>query len=158
MVYDEYRIQTGLNPVYYKISRIIITLTAIFCSESTCETATYQSQIFWAKLSKKTLTEQDSIFVAHFFEFNSEIWVKFSDLSKIKPLSLTQDVRDSGAWYLKWDLRRVLPVSRGCLLLHSTWSYLCIFWGPCCPTLGFVIAFWITIAFYTLLTSLFCTE
>jgi hypothetical protein len=28
--------------------------------------------------------------------------------------------------------------------------------GPCCPTLDFVIAFWITIAFYTLLTSLFC--
>jgi hypothetical protein len=29
--------------------------------------------------------------------------------------------------------------------------------GPCCPTLDFVIAFWFTIAFYTLLTSLFCT-
>jgi hypothetical protein len=28
--------------------------------------------------------------------------------------------------------------------------------GLCCPTLDFVIAFWITIAFYTLLTSLFC--
>jgi hypothetical protein len=28
--------------------------------------------------------------------------------------------------------------------------------GSCCPTLDFVIAFWITIAFYTLLTSLFC--
>jgi hypothetical protein len=27
--------------------------------------------------------------------------------------------------------------------------------GPSCPTLDFVIAFWITIAFYTLLTSLF---
>jgi hypothetical protein len=26
---------------------------------------------------------------------------------------------------------------------------------PCCTTLDFVIAFWITIAFYTLLTSLF---
>jgi hypothetical protein len=30
--------------------------------------------------------------------------------------------------------------------------------GPCCPTLDFVIAFWIMIAFYTLLTSLFCIE
>jgi hypothetical protein len=29
--------------------------------------------------------------------------------------------------------------------------------GPCCLTLDFVNAFWITIAFYTLLTSLFCT-
>jgi hypothetical protein len=28
--------------------------------------------------------------------------------------------------------------------------------GLCCPTLEFVIAFWIAIAFYTLLTSLFC--
>jgi hypothetical protein len=28
--------------------------------------------------------------------------------------------------------------------------------GSCCPTLDFVIAFWTTIAFYTLLTSLFC--
>ena len=28
--------------------------------------------------------------------------------------------------------------------------------GPCCPTLDFVIAFWIVIAFYKLLTSLFC--
>jgi hypothetical protein len=28
--------------------------------------------------------------------------------------------------------------------------------GPCCPTLDFVIAFWIMIAFYTLLTSLLC--
>jgi hypothetical protein len=28
--------------------------------------------------------------------------------------------------------------------------------GPCCPTLDFVIAFWIMIALYTLLTSLFC--
>jgi hypothetical protein len=28
--------------------------------------------------------------------------------------------------------------------------------GPCCPTLDFVIAFRIMIAFYTLLTSLFC--
>jgi hypothetical protein len=27
---------------------------------------------------------------------------------------------------------------------------------PCCPTLDFVIAFWIMITFYTLLTSLFC--
>jgi hypothetical protein len=42
--------------------------------------------------------------------------------------------------------RRVWPVSRGCLLLRG---------GPCCPTLDFVIAFWITITFYTLLTSLF---
>jgi hypothetical protein len=29
-------------------------------------------------------------------------------------------------------------------------------WGLCCPTLDFVIAFWIMITFYTLLTSLFC--
>jgi hypothetical protein len=28
--------------------------------------------------------------------------------------------------------------------------------GPCCLTLDFVIAFWIIITFYTLLTSLFC--
>ena len=28
--------------------------------------------------------------------------------------------------------------------------------GPCCPTLEFVIAFWIMITFYTLLPSLFC--
>jgi hypothetical protein len=28
--------------------------------------------------------------------------------------------------------------------------------GRCCPTLDFVIAFWIMIKFYTLLTSLFC--
>jgi hypothetical protein len=28
--------------------------------------------------------------------------------------------------------------------------------GLCYPTLDFVIAFWIIIAFYTLLTSLFC--
>jgi hypothetical protein len=28
--------------------------------------------------------------------------------------------------------------------------------GPCCPALDFVIAFWIMITFYTLLTSLFC--
>jgi hypothetical protein len=28
--------------------------------------------------------------------------------------------------YLKWGSRRVWPVSRGCLLLLSTWSYLCI--------------------------------
>jgi hypothetical protein len=28
--------------------------------------------------------------------------------------------------------------------------------GPCCPSLDFVIAFWIMIAFCTLLTSLFC--
>jgi ABC-type cobalt transport system substrate-binding protein len=30
------------------------------------------------------------------------------------------------------------------------------FWGPCSHTLDFVIAFWIMIMFYTLLTSLFC--
>jgi hypothetical protein len=30
--------------------------------------------------------------------------------------------------------------------------------GPCCPTLYFVIAFWITIALYTLLTLIFCIE
>jgi hypothetical protein len=28
--------------------------------------------------------------------------------------------------------------------------------GPCCPTLDFVIALWIMITVYTLLTSLFC--
>jgi hypothetical protein len=28
--------------------------------------------------------------------------------------------------------------------------------GPCFTTIDFVIAFWILIAFYTLLTSLFC--
>jgi hypothetical protein len=28
--------------------------------------------------------------------------------------------------------------------------------GPCCPTVDLVIVFWIVIAFYTLLTSLFC--
>jgi hypothetical protein len=28
--------------------------------------------------------------------------------------------------------------------------------GPCCPTLDFVIVFWIMITFYTLLTSLSC--
>jgi hypothetical protein len=28
--------------------------------------------------------------------------------------------------------------------------------GLCCPTLDFVIAFWIMIIFYTLLTLLFC--
>ena len=28
--------------------------------------------------------------------------------------------------------------------------------GPCCPTLEFVIVFWIMITFYTMLTSLFC--
>jgi hypothetical protein len=28
--------------------------------------------------------------------------------------------------------------------------------GPCCPTLDFVIAFWIMVTFYTLLTSLYC--
>jgi hypothetical protein len=49
------------------------------------------------------------------------------------------------------NARRVWPVNRGCLLLRGTWSYLRI-----CPTLDFVIAFWIMIAFYTLLTSLFC--
>jgi hypothetical protein len=30
--------------------------------------------------------------------------------------------------------------------------------GPCCLTLDFVFALWIMITFYTLLTSLFCTE
>jgi hypothetical protein len=30
--------------------------------------------------------------------------------------------------------------------------------GPCCHTLDFVIAFWIMITFYTLLTSLFCIQ
>jgi hypothetical protein len=28
--------------------------------------------------------------------------------------------------------------------------------GTCCPSLDFVIAFWIMVTFYTLLTSLFC--
>ena len=51
--------------------------------------------------------------------------------------------------------RRVWPVSRGCLLLRGTWSYLFISWGPCCPTLDYVFALWIMITFDTLLTLLF---
>jgi hypothetical protein len=38
------------------------------------------------------------------------------------------------------------PVSRGCLLLRGTWSYLCICWGSVLPTLDFEIAFMIAIA------------
>jgi hypothetical protein len=49
---------------------------------------------------------------------------------------------------------RVWPRSRGCLLLHGTWSYLRICRGSCCPTLDFVFTFWIMITFNTL-TSLF---
>ena len=47
--------------------------------------------------------------------------------------------------------RRVWPVSRGCLLLHGTWSCLRFFEGPCCPTLDFVCVFWTMITFNTLL-------
>jgi hypothetical protein len=47
--------------------------------------------------------------------------------------------------------RPVWPFSRGCLLLCGTWPNL--LGGLCCPTLGFVIAFWIMITFYTLLKS-----
>jgi amino acid permease len=54
--------------------------------------------------------------------------------------------------------RRVWPVSRGCLLLRGTWSCLRICWGPFCPTLDFVFTVWIMIAFYALLTSLFCIQ
>jgi hypothetical protein len=54
--------------------------------------------------------------------------------------------------------RWVIPVTRGCLLLPDTSSYLRIVGGPCCPTFDFVYAFWIMITFYTLLTLLFCIQ
>jgi hypothetical protein len=53
--------------------------------------------------------------------------------------------------------RWVWPVSKGCLLIRNTWSYLPHLWEvSVAPTLDFVIAFGIMITFYTLLTSLFC--
>jgi hypothetical protein len=51
--------------------------------------------------------------------------------------------------------RWVWPVSRGCLFLLGTWSYLRIFRVRVAPTLDFVFTFWIMITFDTLLTSLF---
>jgi hypothetical protein len=53
-------------------------------------------------------------------------------------------------------VRRVWPVSRGCLLLPGIWSYLRIFRRSMLPYTRFVIAFWVIITFYTLLTSLVC--
>jgi hypothetical protein len=50
--------------------------------------------------------------------------------------------------------RQVWSVSRGYLLLRGTLSYLCIYRGSMLLYTGFVIAFWIMITFYTLLTSL----
>jgi hypothetical protein len=39
------------------------------------------------------------------------------------------------------------PVSRGCLLLHGTWPYLCLVGDLCCPTLNLV--FWMVITLNT---------
>jgi hypothetical protein len=52
--------------------------------------------------------------------------------------------------------RRVWPVSRACLLLRSTWSYLRICRGSVLPYTRFCNCLLITITFCTLLTSLFC--
>jgi hypothetical protein len=69
-----------------------------------------------------------------------------------------------------WLWRRVIPYTLFWLSAHgrcdrstedayysaapdSTFTFV---GGPCCPTLDFVFAFWIVIAFCTLLTSLFC--
>jgi hypothetical protein len=52
--------------------------------------------------------------------------------------------------------RRVWPVSRGCLLLRGTWSYLRICRRSVLPYTRFCNCLLITITFYTLLTSLFC--
>jgi hypothetical protein len=49
----------------------------------------------------------------------------------------------------------VWPVSRGCLLLLGTWSYLLICRGSMLPYTRFCICR-VMITFYTLLTSLFC--
>jgi hypothetical protein len=57
---------------------------------------------------------------------------------------------------LEWGAGRVWPVSRGCLLLLGTWSYLRICRGSVLPYTRFCNCLLITITFYTLLTSLFC--
>jgi hypothetical protein len=57
---------------------------------------------------------------------------------------------------LKWGSRRVWPVSRGCLLLLGTWSYLRNCRRSVLPYTRFCNCLSITITFYTLLTSLFC--
>jgi hypothetical protein len=58
--------------------------------------------------------------------------------------------------YLNWGSQRVWPVSRGCLLLRGTWSYLRICRRSVLPYTRFCNCLLITITFYTLLTSLFC--
>jgi hypothetical protein len=62
------------------------------------------------------------------------------------------------SYVLKWGSRRVWPVSRECLLLRGTWSYLRICRRSVLPYTRFCNCLLITITFYTLLTSLFCIE
>jgi hypothetical protein len=57
--------------------------------------------------------------------------------------------------------RRVWPVSRGCLLLLGTWSYLSICRRSVLPYTRFVIAFWIMVTFYIVNFAILyikCTE
>jgi hypothetical protein len=81
---------------------------------------------------------------------------------------MCKDIREWVRWFnliLNWNYlkgkgeRWVCPVSRGCLLLRGTWSFLRIFIGsPCCSTLDTMFSFWSMISFDTLLTYLFCIQ
>jgi hypothetical protein len=59
-------------------------------------------------------------------------------------------------WFRLGAALRLWPVSRGCLLLRGTWSYLSIFRRSVLPYTRFCNCLFIMITFYTLLTSLFC--
>jgi hypothetical protein len=57
---------------------------------------------------------------------------------------------------MSWGSPRMWPVSRGFLLLRGIWSYLRICRRSVLPYIRFCNYPFITITFYTLLTSLFC--
>jgi FtsH-binding integral membrane protein len=56
---------------------------------------------------------------------------------------------------LKWGSRRVDRSAEDAFSSKAPDPIVAFVGVPCCPTLDFVIAFWIVITFYTLLTSLF---
>jgi hypothetical protein len=141
---------------YWSISLQVVPIDIV-----TCGTYRYRYE-GWASISSRVVridnVTSGTCTYRYLYDHNIENWAKLTpDMSKLRSQLMTTQ-----SWwhtefdyrYLKWGSRRVWPVSRGCLLLRDTWSYLRI--GLCCFTLDFVIAFWIMIAFYTSLTSLFC--
>jgi hypothetical protein len=92
---------------------------------------------------------------------NFEIIINFKFLQILTVISILALTTRNPVYLISTtDARRVWPVSRGCLLLPSTWSYLRICRRSVLPYTRFWNCFlnYDNLTFYTLLTSLFCIQ